>query len=228
VGVGCERAYLAGVCNLYRLAKPLQEVSTLFRVRDGLSTANLSEEVYPGYPGVVVTEQRLQRMTWGFPLQLRGKQGNLLKPKPVNNARTDKLGSSFWHASFEKRRCLIPLTAWAEAEGPKGHKTRTWLILRDQPIFACAGVWRPSEEWGDVYSMVMTDACGEAAQCHTRMPVILEPHDWEQWLAGSQSEALGLCLPYAGNVVLDRTLQPWAAGRSVPASANASTGRLMP
>ena len=33
-------------------------------------------------------------MTWGFPLVLKGKNGQPLKPKPVNNARTDKLFAS--------------------------------------------------------------------------------------------------------------------------------------
>jgi hypothetical protein len=30
-------------------------------------------------------------MVWGFPLVLKGKGGQALKPKPVNNARVDKL-----------------------------------------------------------------------------------------------------------------------------------------
>ena len=59
-------------------------------------------------------------MTWGFPLVLTGKQGQKLKPKPVNNARTDKLQTAFWCDSFARRRCLIPVSEWAEAEGQKG------------------------------------------------------------------------------------------------------------
>jgi hypothetical protein len=77
-------------------------------------------------------------MIWGFPLQLKGKHGQPLKPKPVNNTRADKLGSNFWYNSFEQRRCLIPLTAWAEAEGPTRAKTRTWLSLMGYPKQAAA------------------------------------------------------------------------------------------
>ena len=33
-------------------------------------------------------------------------------------------------------RCLIPLAGFAEAEGAKGSKTRTWFNVKDQPIFA--------------------------------------------------------------------------------------------
>jgi putative SOS response-associated peptidase YedK len=112
-------------------------------------------------------------MTWGFPLALKGKSGQALKPKPVNNAREDKLGTAFWRASFERRRCLIPVSAWAEAEGAKGAMTRTWYSLAGEDVFAVAGIWRPTEEWGHAYSMVMVDGCAQMADVHDRMPVVL-------------------------------------------------------
>lgn len=42
----------------------------------------------------------MRTMTWGFPLSLTGKSGQKLKPKPVNNARADKLDSFMWRYSF--------------------------------------------------------------------------------------------------------------------------------
>lgn len=98
-------------------------------------------------------------MVWGFPLSLKGKSGQPLKPKPVNNAREDKLGSSFWKPSFERRRCLIPVSAWAEAEGNKGEMTPTWYSVAGQDVFMVVGIWRPTEEWGNAYSMVMVGNC---------------------------------------------------------------------
>ena len=165
------------MCNLYRMTKTTAEVADWFGAVDAPGGANFGAEVYPGYPGLVIAEGSLRQMNWGFPLQLTGAKGQKLKPKPVNNARTDKLGGFFWKQSFEQRRCLIPLSAWAEAEGPKGAKTRTWLSLPDQELFAVAGVWRSSDEWGNVYAMVMTDAAGEVASVHSRMPVVLSAPD---------------------------------------------------
>jgi putative SOS response-associated peptidase YedK len=199
------------MCNLYRMTKTRSEVAAWFDAVEGAQGANFAEEVYPGYPGLVVAEGAVKSMTWGFPLVLKGAKGQPLKPKPVNNARTDKLGSFFWRHSFEERRCLIPLTAWAEAQGPKGRMTRTWLSLPDAPLFAAAGVWRSSDEWGDCYSMVMTDSAGTAAaEVHTRMPVLLAPEDQARWQTGSPDEALGLCRAWAGELTIDRTAQPWA------------------
>ncbi|MED5205064.1 MAG: SOS response-associated peptidase family protein [Pseudomonadota bacterium] len=202
------------MCNLYRMTKNKDEVAQWFGAIDELGGANFGAEVFPGYLGAVVAEGRLSQMTWGFPLVLKGKNGQPLKPRPVNNARTDKLDSFFWRYSFEERRCLIPVTAWAEAEGPKGGKTRTWLSRPDAELFAVAGVWRDSEEWGRCYSMVMTDACGAAAECHTRMPVLLREADRRLWTQGSPEVAFALCRPWEGDLVLDRTAEPWAGGAS--------------
>jgi putative SOS response-associated peptidase YedK len=201
------------MCNLYRMTKNVSEVAAWFNAIEGAGGANFAAEVYPGYTGLVVAQGEVRAMTWGFPLVLKGAKGQPLKPKPVNNARTDKLGTFFWRHSFAERRCLIPLTAWAEAQGAKGRMTRTWLSLPGAELFAAAAVWRQSDEWGSCYSMVMTDSAGtDAAAVHERMPVLLAPGDQSQWLGGTADEALLLCRGWAAPLVIDRTDQPWAKG----------------
>ena len=198
------------MCNLYRMTKNASEVAGWFDAVEAAGGANFAAEVYPGYPGLVVAGGEVRAMAWGFPLVLTGKQGQKLKPKPVNNARQDKLATFFWRQSFETRRCLIPLTGWAEAEGPKGHMTRTWLSLPDTPLFAAAGVWRPSDEWGACYSMVMTGSAGsDAAGVHERMPVLLAPQDYAAWTQGTPAEAFALCQPWRGPITIDRTAESW-------------------
>lgn len=204
------------MCNLYRLTHSADEVAKLFgaiaqdvRVIPG----NATSEVYPGYPGLVLAEGAVRPMAWGFPLALTGAKGQPLKPKPVNNARSDKLASPFWSASFRARRCLIPLNAYAEAEGPKGAMTRTWFSPPDSPMMAVAGLWRDTAEWGAAYAMVMTGANEQAAAVHHRMPLILDPDDWSGWLGGDPQAALALCRPYAGALTVTRTDVPWAARR---------------
>jgi putative SOS response-associated peptidase YedK len=199
------------MCNLYRMTKNAVEVAAWFNAVEGAGGANFAAEVYPGYTGLVVAEGAVRAMTWGFPLVLTGARGQPLKPKPVNNARTDKLGTAFWRSAFVARRCLIPLTAWAEAEGPKGRMTRTWLDVPGADLFAAAGVWRPSGDWGDCYAMVMTDTDGcDASAVHERMPVLLAPADHARWLAAPPEEALALCRPWTGALAITRTCEPWA------------------
>ena len=113
------------MCNLYRMTKGVDEIARLFAA-EAEPGANFAAEVYPGYPGLVVAEGRARAMNWGFPLVLKGKQGQPLKPKPVTNARDDKLGTAFWRDSFANRRCLIPVSQWAEPRGESGRMTRSW------------------------------------------------------------------------------------------------------
>jgi len=210
------------MCNLYTNKTMVQETADLF----GASAErgyNVAEEVYPGYPGMVVREQEgarvLQSMTWGFPVRLKGMRPTS-KPKPVNNARDDKLLTPFWKHWFTTpaHRCLIPITAFAEAEGPKGKMTRTWISVDDQPTAAWAGLWRPTDEWGDCYTGVMVDATEELFEIHDRMPVILHPDEHEAWLNCPADDAIALVRKYpASRLIVDRTSEPWFKARSKPA-----------
>ena len=201
------------MCNLYRMNRSVDEIAHIFDLVAPLGL-NLAGEVYPKGNGLVIAEGSLRSMTWGFPLALKSKRtGEQLKPKPVNNARSDKLQTFMWQDSFRHRRCLIPLTAWAEAQGARGAMTRTWLSLPEADVFAVAGLWRASDEWGDCYSMVMTDAAGDAAAIHDRMPVILDRESQEAWQNGSPEEAKALCEPYDRPLAVDRTSEPWERRR---------------
>jgi putative SOS response-associated peptidase YedK len=199
------------MCNLYRMTQTTDEIAKLF---DALPDrgANFGAEVYPGYPGLVVADGKARTMTWGFPLVLKGRQGTPLKPKPVTNAREDKLTTPFWRASFEARRCLIPVSAWAEAEGQAGRMTRTWYALPGGEPFAVAGLWRPTAEWGDAYTMVMVDGSPLMADVHDRMPLILANEDRDRWTGGSAEEALALCRTWPGTLAVERTAERWAGG----------------
>lgn len=200
------------MCNLYRMSAGVAEIARMF----GASAAegmNVATEIYPGYPGLVVADGQIQQMTWGFPLSLTGKQGQKLKPKAVTNAREDKLHTAFWRDSFTKRRCLIPVTQWAEAEGEKGKMTRTWYAMPGDGPFAVAGLWRLTVEWGNAYSMVMVDSCGYMVDVHDRMPVLLTADMWEPWTTGTPQEAFDLCKTWAGELLVEKTQDRWAGAR---------------
>lgn len=202
------------MCNLYTVRKSAAEVAAHFGVANPMSS-NAGEEVYPGTPGMVVTEadgaRELRSMTWGFPLRLKDMKPES-KPKPVNNIAD--LTGRMWVGLARKpqARCLIPLTGFAEAEGPKGRMTRTWFSHRDDAIFAWAGLWRVSDEWGLVYSGVMTDANEAISAVHNRMPVLLHRDEYERWLHGSFDDALAFqkrTFP-PELIVMDRTTELWA------------------
>ncbi len=172
--------------------------------------------VHPKDPGWVVRQQDgkmvLEQMTWGFPVVLRGKKGQPLKPKPVNNARFDKLGA-FWKrwASQPEHRCLIPAARYAEAVGTPGRMTETWLSVKDMPIFAWAGLWRSSDEWGQVFTGVMTENAPELEHIHDRSPVILTPDQWKTWLTAPLEDLYHFDRPFPAEAVhVEATKELWA------------------
>lgn len=172
-------------------------------------------EVYPGARGVVVREDAGQRiiqaMTWGFPMRLKFMKPDS-KPKPVNNiANVDAFPWKFIARKTENR-CIIPLTGFCEAEGSKGSKTRTWFSLKERPIFAWAGMWKESDEWGAVYSGLMTDCNEIVANVHDRMPVLLHADEYDQWLHGSLEDVKAFqsrCFP-PELMLMDRTPELWS------------------
>src|SRR4051794_26966355 len=121
------------MCNLYTVRKSAAEVAAHFGITAPVQQFNAPDESYPGSPGLVVREQDgariLQSMTWGFPLRLKGMKPES-KPKPVNNIADLNKGMWVGLARKPEWRCLIPVTGFAEAEGPKGAKTRTWFSVK--------------------------------------------------------------------------------------------------
>jgi putative SOS response-associated peptidase YedK len=189
------------VCNLYTQRLSAAEVASHFGVSPPIPQTNAGEEVYPGASGIVVREQNgirlMQSMTWGFPLRLKFMKPES-KPKPVNNIADLNKGMWVGLAKKPQWRCIIPGTAFAEAEGPKGAKTRTWFSMKGHALFGWGGLWRESAEWGPVYSGAMTD-CNEAIRpVHDRMPVLLMADEYDRWLNGSFEDLLGFqnrCFP---------------------------------
>lgn len=207
------------MCNLYQVRKPAAEIASLFSATTPASF-NSAEETVPGWPGMVVREDNgsriVQSMTWGFPLPQKSKRTGLpIKPIPVNNVRD--LSKPMWRGIAPKTqwRCLIPVTRFAEAEGEKGSKTRTWFSLKGHEAFAWAGFWRESAEWGPVYTGLMTDCNDAIRPVHDRMPVLLMPDEWDSWLHGSLEEVESFqarCFP-ADLIVTERTSDPWLKPR---------------
>lgn len=218
----CGTQQLACMCNRYMPGER-------HRIEDHFSARRLRDFnegpaiVHPREPGWVVRlaggERVFEQMTWGFPVHLRGKSGQALKPKPTNNARFDKL-DKYWKrwATNPANRCLIPAMAYAEAVGPAGSMTTTWLSVKDMPVFAWAGLWRESDEWGTCYTGVMTDNAPELAAIHDRSPVILDPRDWDAWLHAPLEELYRFDNPYpAERMLVTRTSVLWKhGGSSVP------------
>jgi hypothetical protein len=63
------------------------------------------------------------------------------------NARAETLATTpSFRVAYRKRRCLVPVNAFFEWAGEPGHKVKWRIGLKDEPLFALAGLW---EWWKD-------------------------------------------------------------------------------
>jgi len=124
------------------------------------------------------------------------------------NARAETVAEkpAFRHA-FQQRRCLVPATGFFEWRGEPGRKQAFAITVPERPLFAFAGLWerwKPKDAPGEpveTFTIVTTDANESVAPVHDRMPVILPPAAYDEWLFGSDDAALALLLPYGSAVV---------------------------
>ncbi|TNE38736.1 MAG: SOS response-associated peptidase [Alphaproteobacteria bacterium] len=112
------------------------------------------------------------------------------------NARSETVTEKpSFRAAFKSRRCLIPANGFYEWEkkGPK--EKQPWLIgLNEAPLFAFAGLWEewqgPQGEQVRSCTILTTTAAESIRFIHPRMPVILDPENYDDWLNGSSGTDL--------------------------------------
>jgi len=103
------------------------------------------------------------------------------------NAKAETVGEKpSFRSAFKKRRCLILATGFYEWQAQGRTKQPMWIGLRSRRPFAFAGLWehwKPAEgESLDTCTIITTEPNDLMAPIHNRMPVILAPASYDQWL----------------------------------------------
>lgn len=90
--------------------------------------------------------------------------------------------------AFKKRRCLVPASGFYEWKQGPDKKTKTPYYFtgseEEEPL-VFAGLWERWDKAGEEvqsFTIITTEANGLMAPIHNRMPVILQPDQWEAWL----------------------------------------------
>jgi putative SOS response-associated peptidase YedK len=126
----------------------------------------------------------LEPMHWGF-MGWKPKEGD--RPFTPINTRDDKvMKSRMWKTPFLQRRCIVPANGFYEWTGPKGNKTPHFIHPTDGKLMGFAGIYSElapeSSEAGMSYSVITTDPNKVMEDIHDRMPVILHPEEFDDWL----------------------------------------------
>jgi putative SOS response-associated peptidase YedK len=144
--------------------------------------------------------RRVRLMRWGLvpPWAKSGPDGTPENSGPLLiNARADKVTSSpAFRSSAAAKRCLVPMDGFYEwradpkTKGAAG-KTPFYFYRGDGSLLFAAGLWsawKPSDDAGPGVrpllscTIITTDAVGEAAGIHDRMPLMVDESDWDAWL----------------------------------------------
>lgn len=204
------------MCGRFTSLTPPEELAAMFAAE----LASPGEEfranynVAPSTQILVVArggngERRLGRMTWGLvPSWTKERRGS-----GHINARAETVAEKpSFRSSFRSRRCLVPMDGYYEwrtvaAEGPK---RAVYVTRTDGRPMAVAGLWSTWNVPGadDVLRtccVITTAANAALARVHDRMPAVVEPEDWSDWLGESQGDersALDVLVPAREDVLM--------------------------
>ncbi len=196
------------MCNLYRMTSNAQAIAQMFRAETRGHNLPALDEIYPDQTAPVVVREgagrALAMMRWGWP-----PFGEI--KRPITNIRN--LASPMWRSALADpaRRCLVPVTQfseWSAAPDPQtGRKRKHWFDLlpssqEGDPLFAFAGLWRPTEE-GPRFAFLTCAPNETVGRVHPKaMPVILRPGEaFDRWLSADGAEAAAMQVALADDLM---------------------------
>jgi putative SOS response-associated peptidase YedK len=199
------------MCGRFTLEKSIGDLGSLFEVR-AIAELPARYNIAPTQPIVAIRqaeagdEREWVLLRWGLiPAWAREPAA---VPLLINARAETAAGKPAFRAALRRRRCLVPADGFYEWQGAGSQKQPFHMRRRDGAPFALAGLW---ERWegpeGAIDSCaLLTTASNELMRpIHERMPVILDPQDFELWLdPGMQDVEMlqGLLRPYPAEAMV--------------------------
>ncbi len=216
----------------------------------GSATAYFLDAYKDWHPELPVIAQaqpdNVQMMRWGvippFAKYIE-KNGRLLHPydfgnyySKTANAMVEGLAEkNTWKRLYKRNRCLILATGFYEFYHHPGKKVSYphYITLKDYPVFAFAGLhdlWTDTQTGEEVKTCTIITTRPNAmmrvihnnpkAHNGARMPVMLTPTEWAQWLDGEMSheDIKQFCEPYPTEGMQAITVRQGLKGRDTNAN----------
>ena len=123
------------------------------------------------------------------------------------NARAETVSTKpAFRRAFARRRCLLPADGFYEwqaaGDGPRARKQPYFIHRADGSVLAFAGIyelWRDQtmpdgdpDAWLWTAAIITTRAQDEVGRIHDRMPMVIEPARWADWLDPGQADEAAL------------------------------------
>ena len=113
------------------------------------------------------------------------------------NARSETAAEKpSFRGAMKSRRCIIPADGFYEWKKLGKMKVPQFIYRADGCLLAFAGLWErwnnPAGERIESFTILTTSPNELMRELHDRMPVILEPEEFEQWLDPATQDASAL------------------------------------
>jgi putative SOS response-associated peptidase YedK len=186
------------MCGRFVQFSSLRTLETYFPIDSIAGDVVASYNVAPTQKVLAIIHQngrRLEELHWGL---VPSWAKDLTGASRLINARAETAAQKpSFRAAFKRRRCLIMADGFYEWQGEKGSKQPCFITMPSNSPFAFAGLWetwksKESSDNAPVYKSctILTTAASESVQeIHHRMPVILQPEVYEDWLDPEIQEA---------------------------------------
>jgi putative SOS response-associated peptidase YedK len=135
--------------------------------------------------------REIDTMTWG--LIPEWSTEFKMKFSTINARSEGVFESRLYKKPILQRRCIIPVSGFFEWKKEGSAKRPFKIFLKDSPIMSLAGIWTswragtPEEQRS--FSIMTTAANSFMEKIHDRMPVILHPKQFDEWLDPEVHEA---------------------------------------
>jgi putative SOS response-associated peptidase YedK len=113
------------------------------------------------------------------------------------NARSETAATlPAFRDAMKYRRCLVPADAFYEWKRDGSLKQPHCFEVNDGQLFAFAGLWEGWKDangtWVKTCTILTTTANTLTSAIHDRMPVILDPADYDVWLDPGMKDSVGV------------------------------------
>jgi putative SOS response-associated peptidase YedK len=195
------------MCGRYRLSRRKQLVEEYFDCGPSDDDWSPRYNIAPTQPVAVIRQhpkepiRELSVMKWGLiPHWAKDSSG----AAGMINARSETASTKpAFRDPLMRRRCLIPADGFYEWQRRARAKQPFCFEVNDGDLFAFAGLWDgwkdPNGNWVKTCSILTTTPNAVTSTIHDRMPVILDPDNYDLWLdPGMQNVAAAseLLKPY--------------------------------
>jgi len=177
------------MCGRFALNENLRKLAEHFNLSGDLDFSP-SWNIAPSSRICTITDdseglRQLHKMKWGL-IPSWAKDSTI--GNKLANARGETVAERpSFRTAFKYHRCLIPASGFYEWKAEGGVKFPWYISLKSGAPMAFAGLW---ETWNDIESccIITTDANKLMEPIHDRMPVILDPDQWNTWLSHQEHQ----------------------------------------